>query len=323
MPILPHESVPTPYWQFNGHLQTIAPNFHREVNDVSYHRERIATWDDDFLDLDWSTRDSKTVVILSHGLAGSSAAPYIKGLVRAINTRGWDALAWNYRGCSGEPNKHLYAFHGGKTDDLDWVVRYVHKQYSYDKIFLIGVSMGGNITLKYLGESKNISTRYIQGAVTISTPVDLNSAAQRLEEKWNRYLYSYRYLRQYKEMLLQKSNLFAKTKLDLKAILASANLTEFTRRFIVPCFGFKNLEDYLKSQSSKPFLKNIRVPTLLINADNDPFLTRTSYPYQEASKSKYFYFLETNGGGHSGFATKDSDTYTWSEQKTIRFLEDK
>lgn len=320
MPVLSSEVVPVPFWQFNGHLQTILPNYKRKVEGIQYERERISTWDDDFLDLDWSKKGSKTLVIVSHGLAGSSNEGYMKSLVKISNENGWDALAWNYRGCSGEPNKKLYSFHGGKSDDLEWVIRHAIEQHRYEEIFLIGVSMGGNIMLKLLGEWAEDFVPKVKGAVAISTPVDMYNTSVHLIKGWNK-IYSDRYLRQYKAMLFKKSELFEQEEvLDFQYIFSSENLHVFADRFTAPSFGFKDAEEYLKSQSSIHYLRNIRIPTLLINADNDPFLTETCYPFDVAEDSDYFYLLKTINGGHVGFAEKNSETYSWVDKRTVTFL---
>lgn len=321
MPVLSSEIVPVPFWQFNGHLQTILPNYNRKVEGIHYQRERVSTWDDDFLDLDWSKVESKTLVIVSHGLAGSSNEGYMKSLVKISNENGWDALAWNYRGCSGEPNKKLSSFHGGKSDDLEWVIQHAVSHHGYEDIYLIGVSMGGNITLKLLGEWCEEAIPQVKAAVAISTPIDMFNTSVHLIKGWNK-IYSDRYLKQYKEMLVKKCDLFEQEELDFQYVYDSENLHVFADRFTARCFGFKDVEDYLKSQSSINYLKNIRIPALLINADNDPFLTETCYPYEVAEDSSYFYLLKTINGGHVGFAEKNSETYSWVDKRTITFFKD-
>ncbi|HUH75367.1 MAG TPA: alpha/beta fold hydrolase [Chitinophagales bacterium] len=320
MPVLKTEEVAVPFWQFNGHLQTIIPNLNRKIEGVDYVRERLDTWDDDFLDLDWSKVGSKQLVIISHGLAGSSDAGYVKSLVKIANEHDWDALAWNNRGCSGTPNNHLFSFHAGKSDDLDWVIRHAHLHHQYEEIFLIGVSMGGNMTLKLLGEWDENIPYPIKGALAISTPLDMYATSLHLIKGWNR-IYSDRYLKQYKEMLLLKSPMFDQyNDLNIDEMLSSKNLHIFADKYTAPVFGFKDAEEYLKSQSSMHYLSKIKIPTLLINADNDPFLTPMSFPDELAKKSDYFHFLKTINGGHVGFDDRKSDTYSWVDYRSISFL---
>lgn len=320
MTLLKRELVNSPIWQFNGHLQTIIPNVRRKVEGVTYERERIATWDDDFLDLDWSRKNSDTLVIISHGLAGSSDGGYMKGFVKAVNSIGWDALAWNYRGCSGVPNKKLFSFHGGKTDDLEWVFQHAAATGRYQTIHLIGVSMGGNITLKLLGEWSDNAPSYLGKAVAISVPVQMMETSLHLVKGWNR-IYSNRYMKQYKEMLARKEQHFPEA-WDYEYVYKATNLHTFVERFTAPSFGFSNAEHYLGTQSSLHYIPKIRRSTLLINADNDPFLTPASYPEGLASSSDFFHFLVTRNGGHVGFDEKRPSALTWMERRTLQFLTD-
>ena len=141
----------SPAYLFNGHLQTIYPSLFRQVEEVAYRRERIFTLDGDFLDLDKSFVDSSKLAIVSHGLEGSSDSQYMKGITKALNKRNWDVLTWNYRSCSGLLNWKLRSYHSGATGDLDLVIQHGLKQKHYEKVALIGFSLGGNLTLKYVG----------------------------------------------------------------------------------------------------------------------------------------------------------------------------
>ncbi len=153
MPLVADSRYQPPFYMFNGHLQTIVPSLWREVPEVHSQRERVETPDGDFLDLDWSRQPhaaADTLCIVSHGLEGDASRPYVRGMVRALNQAGFDALAWNYRSCSGEMNRLLRSYHLGDTDDLDFVVRHALATGPYQRIFLTGFSAGGNVTLKYL-----------------------------------------------------------------------------------------------------------------------------------------------------------------------------
>lgn len=318
MPLLPGYSIKSPFWQFNGHLQTIIPNVTRKIEGVTYERERLQTWDHDFLDIDWSKIGSDTLVIITHGLAGNTQAAYMKALVRISNENHWDALAWNCRGCSGEPNKKIHTFHGGKTDDLDWVVQHAIQKNKYKNIYLVGVSMGGNQTLKLMGEYGEKAPSQIKKAVAISVPVDMLSTSYHLIKGMNK-IYSNRYLKQYIQILQQKEPLFP-GQWDYNHVYKANNLHVFVERYTAPSFGFKNAEEYLSSQSSIHYLNSIKVPTLLINADNDPFLTPSSYPLSQAQKSESFHLIITKNGGHVGFDEANPSNYNWAEQKAMEFF---
>lgn len=171
-----------------------------------------------------------------------------------------------------------------------------------------------------MGECSEDGLSCVKAAVAISTPVDMYETSFHLIKGWNR-LYSDRYLKQYKEMLSLKTPMFESHEgMDFHYVLSAENLHDFADRFTAPSFGFKNAEEYLKSQSSRNFLRKIKIPTLLINADNDPFLTESSYPFEEAEESDYFYLLKTINGGHVGFAEKNSETYSWVDKRAITFL---
>ena len=174
MPIVP-SSYRAPFGFGNGHIQTIYAHF-RQVRGVSYKRERIQTPDGDFLDLDWSAKGARRLAILSHGLEGSTERHYVLGMIRALNRRGWDALAWNYRGCSGEPNRLLRWYHSGDTGDLRAVIEHA-AGHNYEEIAIIGFSLGGNVTLKYLGERAGSTHPLVKKGVAFSVPCDLTPSS--------------------------------------------------------------------------------------------------------------------------------------------------
>ncbi len=303
-----------PFYLFNGHLQTIIPSLFRQVAGVLYERERLITPDDDFIDIDWSRVGSNELIILSHGLEGDSGRPYIQGMVKAFNNRGIDALAWNYRSCSGEPNKLLRSYHLGASDDLDLVVRHALDTGSYDKVYLVGFSAGGNISLKYLGEAPGQVPSEVKRAVVFSVPVDLKSSAKQISR-----IYTQRFLKTLGAKLEQKRQMYPEA-VDLTDYSVLWSFPEFDNRYTAPLHGFKNAEDYYAQVSSKQFLKKIKVPTLLVNAKNDPFLGRPCYPVLEAKRNPNFYLEIPDEGGHVGF-TEDfrKDNY-YSEARALRFI---
>jgi predicted alpha/beta-fold hydrolase len=183
-----------PRLMFSGHLHTVAANFRRPAADVVYRRERLTTPDGDFLDLDWSPLGSSSLVLISHGLEGSSRRPYVLGMVRAFNRAGWDALAWNFRGCGGQINRRLRFYHSGATEDLGAVLDHALAGGRYRRAALVGFSLGGNMTMKYLGEMGSQGHRALVGGVAFSVPCDLACGAQRSELKQNR-IYMHRFLK--------------------------------------------------------------------------------------------------------------------------------
>ncbi len=311
--------IQTPKWLYTKHLQTIVPNLYRKVEGVQYVRERIETWDDDFLDLDWSKVGSKKLILISHGFEGSSDRVYARGLTKILNNNGFDVCVWNFRGCSGEDNRQYFGYHSGKTDDLDYVVSHILNTQSYDAHYLIGVSMGGNMTLKYLGEEKWHSAKSIIAALTVSVPIHYETSFPHLIKGWNK-IYERRFTKQVKEKVLKKQARFPNA-MNYQRIMEAKNLWEFTDRCTVPLHHFKNLEDYILKVQASAYLKHIKTPTLLINADNDPLLTKECYPIQLAKKSNFFSLEIPIGGGHVGFCENLKEEHNWLEKRVVHFFQ--
>lgn len=314
MPLL-DSSYRAPWGFGNGHVQTIFPALFRRVPVITLRRERLTTPDGDFLDLDWHTDGGRTrLAILSHGLEGDSTNTYIQGMARALVRAGWDVLAWNLRGCSGEPNRLLRSYHSGATEDLAAVIARAPEHYT--QLALVGFSLGGNMTLKYLGEPAP-DTR-ISGAVAFSVPCDLASSAFQLESFCNR-IYMRRFLRSLRAKVREKMARFP-GRLDDAGLEAMRTFREFDGAYTAPMNGFASAEEYWTRASSKPALERIRVPTLLVNALDDPFLPRACFPEKEARASECF-FLETPAcGGHVGFVTFNAQNEYWSERRAVEFL---
>lgn len=313
MPVL-SSSYKAPFYLFNGHLQTIIPSLFREVKGVSYKRERIITPDHDFLDLDWSEVGSDALAILSHGLEGDSSRSYMLGMVKTFNKEGIDVLAWNYRSCSGEPNKLLRSYHLGASDDLSFVVQHALSTNKYKTIYLLGFSAGGNITLKYLGEATDQVPQEVRAAAVFSVPVDLKSSAEKIST-----IYTQRFLRTLGRKLEQKRNMFPDD-VDMSNYSLFWSFPEFDNRYTAPLHGFNNAEDYYKKSSSRQFISSIRIPTLLMNAKNDPFLGPTCYPVSEAEQHSNFYLEIPAQGGHVGFTVDFKKDLYYSERRAVEFL---
>jgi len=318
VPVVKESTFTPPRIFANAHVQTIVPTLFRKVGGVAYQRQRIDTPDGDFLDLDWSCSHRQALGIILHGLEGDSTRSYMMGMVRALNRSGWDALAVNFRGCSGEPNKQLRMYHSGDTEDLNAVVQAVFKETPYAAIALIGFSLGGNVILKYLGERGRDLHHSIKTAVTISVPCDLKACSRRLEEFGNR-LYLKRFLKLLHQKISAKARLFPESISD-KDYATITTLKDFDDRYTAPIHGFLSADDYYAKSSSSQFLPSIAVPTLLINAADDPFLSDSCYPRQQATESTNLFLEVPKHGGHCGFMSRRSDGEYWSESRTISFL---
>jgi uncharacterized protein len=304
-----------PFFLFNAHLETIFPSVTRRVNDIKYERERITTSDDDFLDLDWVKHDSKKLVIISHGLEGNSTRAYIRGMARAFFGFGYDALAWNYRGCSDEMNKQRRFYHSGATDDLDTVIHHAIAKKKYEEIYLIGFSLGGNITLKYLGERQ--PDPIIKKAVAISVPLNLHTSCEKISLRSN-WVYSNRFLKSLKKKVKTKAAL--RNDIDITNIDKLKTLREFDDAYTAPLHGYKDAVHYYTECSSIRFVKNITIPALIINAKNDPFLSDDCYPSEMLKDHPYVIFESPERGGHVGFIQLGKNGLYWSEARAIAFI---
>lgn len=316
MPIIPPSYRP-PLFVRNGHLATIYPTLFRRVGSPATDRERLELPDGDFMDLDWSPQTNSRLAIIGHGLEGESSAKYICGMSLALQRRGWDTLAWNCRGCSGESNRLLRSYHSGSSDDLAHVVDHATAR-NYQSIALIGFSLGGNIVLKYLGEKGSRIYPEIKAGVAFSVPCDLASSSIRLGG-WDNKIYMLRFMESLKDKIIQKNNRFPGT-LNLDGINSIRTFAQFDHRFTAPMNGFTDANDYWTRASSKPLLGAIQIPSLMIQAANDPFLPEACFPEETAKTSKSLHLEVPRHGGHVGFISRGAEY--WSEKRCADFLEE-
>ncbi len=320
MPLLPSPAYNPPFPFKNAHLQTIYPVLFRRVEGMGYERERIETPDDDFLDLDWVKTGVRRVAILSHGLEGDTQRSYMRGMARALARQGWDVLAWNYRGCSGEPNRRLYAYHSGATGDLDLVVQHALNHHAYAQAALVGFSLGGNLTLKYLGEQGEGLDPRLRAAVAFSVPCDLDAGVTHIDRPSN-WIYRMRFLRDLREKTRRKQALFPGL-LDFDSLIRVTTIRAFDDACTAPLHGFDDAADYYARCSSLAFIPGIRIPTLLVNAADDPVLPETCYPIEATRDHPHVYFEMPRHGGHVGFVASHEASAYWSEQRAVRFLDE-
>ena len=315
MPVL-HSRFRPPSFFGNGHLQTILPVLLPRRITLSSTRSRLELTDGDFLDLDWSRAGHGRLAIISHGLEGSSSQKYVRGMGAALHAAKWDVLAWSFRGCSGEPNRLLRAYHSGDTADLASVI--AHAAADYPQIALIGFSLGGNVTLKYVGEAPPHPA--IVAAAAISVPLDLASSARALDQRPGNRIYLRRFIVPLVSKIEAKADAFP-GQLNIDGIRAIRSFQEFDGRYTAPMHGFRDAEDYWTRASARQFLPRITVPTLILNARNDPFLTTDSLPFPEAEANPSLFLETPDSGGHVGFLDFASGTQPWSERRVAEFLE--
>ncbi|MGK0413354.1 MAG: putative alpha/beta-fold hydrolase [Polaribacter sp.] len=320
MPVFESNFLPSIPFR-NGHFNTMyRPLFMKDK--AVYQRKRIKTWDHDFFDLDFSCVGSETLVLLIHGLEGSSESKYMVSHTNYLNSKGIDTVCFNLRGCSGEDNLLLTTYHSGKTEDVDFVVKYLLKNYSYKNIIIVGFSLGGNLTLKYLGEQGGALSPIIKGGIATSVPIDIASAELEMDKLKNK-LYMEMFFKTMKNKILEKAHKFPEYQLDKDKLFKATKFRHLEHLYSVPVFGFDSPEDYWKKASSKPYLSKIIRPTLLINAKDDTFLSRQCFPYEEAENSEFFFFEETKFGGHVGFMTSfKPQENRWLEHRVTRFIKE-
>lgn len=286
-----------PQWLPGGHAQTIWPLLIKGSL-PRYRRERWDTPDGDFIDLDWiSGRAGTPCVVLFHGLEGSSRSHYARRLMHSIEGRGWHGVVVHFRGCSGEPNRLLRAYHSGDSQEIDWVVRRLNER-DFPALFLAGVSLGGNAMLKWLAEQGDRACALVDAAVAVSAPLDLAAANTALSSGFN-LVYARHFLRTLIPAALAKERRFP-GQIDIQRAVASHTLRDFDDAVTAPLHGFLGADDYYALSSAGPLLPAVLVPTLLLNAANDPFLPRAALPLRETLPPPVALEVPEQGG-HVGF----------------------
>ena len=305
-----------PRWLFSKHLETIIPSTLRKTPGQELIRERLELADGDFLDLDWCQNQNNKLVILSHGLEGSSRRPYMLGMIKELNKNGFDSLAWNCRSCSEDLNRLPRLYHHVDYEDLDKVINHAISR-GYSKISLLGFSMGGNLSLHWLHKYPEKANKYVQGSVVISAPLDLKACAIHLMRPDN-VLYKRRFLKKLKEKLLRKKKQFP-DEFNLRPLSDIDSFYKLDEYYTAPIHGFKNAEDFYHKGSTYYKLKDIGVRTLIIQAQNDPFFPESCYPDAGEVNNPNLHFLYPRFGGHVGFTKKHNNSY-YSEEIAVKFL---
>ena len=317
------------WWLRNCHLQTLFPALLRRVKSPPLRRERLVTPDGDFLDIDWCDAHAESsLVILLHGLSGSSKSGYIQGLQHALQKNNFRSVAINFRGCSGEYNNTSRCYHSGETRDLDFLYHTLRDREPNTCFSAVGFSLGANVLLKWLGEKEQAVD--LSCAVAVSTPFELSLCATKLDNGFSR-VYRANLLRELKAYMIEKHlHLEAKGYLaEAQKIKQCGNLRkirsfwEYDKQVVAKLYGFKDAHDYYAKSSSKQFLKSITVPTLLIQAQDDPFMTDEVIP--KISELSAGVKLElTQHGGHVGFVSGRNPLRPvyWLEQRIVAFLKE-
>jgi len=314
MPVISSSFV-SPLWFPSRHVQTILPALLPRRHHYSPVRERLELPDGDFLDLDWFRSGADRLAILSHGLEGNSRNGYMRGMADALHADGWDVLAWNYRGCSGEMNRLLRYYHAGDTGDLRLLIGRAAQTYA--RIAVVGFSLGGNITLKYLGEAPPHPA--VVSGVAVAAAVDLQACVRRLDRHADNWLYRQLFLKSLCARIEAKAQLFP-GQLDLAPLNRIRGIEEYDDLYAAPIHGFRGAADYYARSSSRQFIPAIQIPTLLLSARNDPFLTAECFPTAEAEANPHFTLEAPDSGGHLGFLDFQRGIAPWTERRVVEFL---
>lgn len=306
-------------WLPGGHAQTIWPRFIPLARPL-FRRERVDTPDGDFIDLDWlPARPEHPLVVLFHGLEGSSGSHYAKALMHAVAARGWNGVVVHARGCSGEPNRLLRAYHSGDSAELEWLLPRLAARAEGAPVYATGVSLGGNVLCKWLGEQGQAALHWLSAAASVCAPVELGASGRALDQGFNR-VYAQYFLRTMKPRALDKTDRFP-GQVDRAALAACDSIRGFDDAFTSRVHGFRDAEDYWTRCASKPLLKSVRTPLLLLQALNDPMVPAWSLATRDQLSSdvrpEY-----TAQGGHVGYVSgAPKGRIDWLPQRLLHFFE--
>lgn len=299
----------------NNHFNTCYPTFFRKI-DIKYERERLELEDGDFIDIDWIKNRSDSLIILCHGLEGSSESKYILGMAKQFSIHNWDVAALNYRSCSGEMNRRALAYYFGHTSDLETVINMAEKKYK--NIILVGFSFGAELILNYLGKTSAYPEK-LRGSAVVSPACDVKSVALKLMENENIH-YSQNFTQSILKKVIQKKHLIPDI-INFDELIKVQNMIEFDNHFTIKILGHKTPFEYYDAQSSKPNLTKIRVPTMILTPKDDPLMSESSYPYEEAESNPYLKLVTPEHGGHIGFADFTDFPY-WHEEFIFKYIKD-
>ncbi len=290
---------------------------------IASRRERVATPDGDFVDLDCldGPAPGAPLLLVLHGLEGSCRSHYMHGLFTLAREAGWSAVALNFRSCSGEPNRLARFYHSGDTDDLDLVVRLLAGREPDARIGAVGISLGGNVLLKWLGERGDAAPPQMRAAVTISTPYDLERCARTLDRGIQKVTYTASFMRSFRQKVLDKARAFPGF-VDVAAVMRARTFAEYDRIVTAPLHGFADEVDYWRRASCRPYLARVCRPTLLISALDDPFVPPEALP-DPAALPPNIVAEFSERGGHVGFVEGPFwRPRAWAERRAMQFLSD-
>ncbi len=312
-----------PPWLVGAHAQTIYPALFKRPG-PPLRRQRIETSDGDFVDLDWLDAQGAfaahaPLVVLFHGLEGDSSSHYASALMRRLRTIGWRGVVPHFRGCSGEPNRLPRAYHSGDYAEIGWMLSAIRALDPAAPLYAVGVSLGGSALLNWLGREEGGAAKLVKAAAAISTPLDLTAAGIAIGQGFNR-IYARHFLQTLKPKALAMARRFPGT-LDERSIRRADSMYLFDNLVTAPLHGFAGVDDYWSRASSKPWLRTVAIPTLVLNARNDPFIPAASLPTRDEVSAAVM-LEQPEHGGHAGFFSAPSpERLDWLPLRLVQFFE--
>ncbi len=314
-----------PAWLPSGNLQTIYAFFLPRIP-VAYRRERVETPDGDFIDFDWFEADkAKPTLVMFHGLEGSSKSHYALAAAHAAHARGWNFVVPHFRGCSGEPNRTVRAYHSGDAESIEWMLAHVHKKICAEgtnvakTLFAAGISLGGNALTKFCGTKIPSAQNLLTAAASVCAPIDLTACGERIDRGFNK-VYTAHFLKTMKANAARKVAQFPGA-FDAARAAAAKSIADFDDAYTGPVHGYAGVADYYQKASARQNLSEITIPFLFINAENDPFVPSYLAPRTTEVSPTITLDLPATGG-HLGFVSGPfPGNLNWLPQRLLTFFE--
>ncbi|HIA46838.1 MAG TPA: alpha/beta fold hydrolase [Candidatus Hydrogenedentes bacterium] len=312
-----------PFWLRNAHLQTVGARYLRRIKLLPMETERWDTPDDDFVQVHRRMGDpDKPIVLMLHGLEGCVESTYMIGLIQELDRIGWSAIAMDFRSCGGPMNRAKRLYHSGETTDAEFMVRRIGELYPDSPLYMTGYSLGGNVIGKWLGDLGDKVPENVKGAAIVSAPYDLVASGKHMDSAFSR-LYVLHFLRMLIPKAVEKEAQYPGT-LDLEKIKKSRTFADFDTHGTAALHGFEDSHDYYTKVACGKVLHNIRQPTMLLSAKDDPFNPGETLPYEIAEKSPWLYPQFVPHGGHVGFIRRQglAGLGYWAEEQIARFFQE-
>jgi predicted alpha/beta-fold hydrolase len=345
-------SYAAPFWLLGGHLQTIIPSLFHQGPDIEYHRERWELDDGDFIDVDWTAAyaahkkqtapapqaastekldasdlafsrgadSSQPVLVIFHGLEGDSQSQYVKSLLASALAKGWLGVVIHFRGCSGTPNRLPRTYYAGDSADIELMLARVRSCYPHNPLYAVGYSLGGNALLKWLGELGHLQLLPITKAVAVSAPMDLKASAISIDTGINRIFYSRMFLNSMRPKALALARRFPGL-LNERSIKNATTIQGMDDAVTAVLYGANSALDYYNKNAAKPYLKKINLPTLIINAKNDPFMPAIFLPTVDEVSTWVTLDYQEQGGHVGFFAPRPRLAQGWLAHRIVEFLD--